>query len=213
MSVKTYALTTRQRLIDFLGLTAGSLSTTQNNVLDRIIDAMTEQIERYTGRHFKQGTYTNEIYTSSAGFIFPKNTPIASVSGVQYRNTDQNVDDWTTLDTKNYRLDGNMVVAMGGYKFPVGAGQIRLTYVGGYDFDNTATFLSDTEAGDVEYAMWKLCAHAWNNRKGSLNIQSESIGDYSVTFRQALGIDPEIASLLDSYSQLSVGGSDTPYLY
>ena len=57
---KAYALTTRDRVIDFLELK--NLSATDNTVIDVFIETSTEFIENYCQRRFMKTAYTNEVY-------------------------------------------------------------------------------------------------------------------------------------------------------
>ena len=52
MSIKAYALTTSQRVADFSGL--GTLTGSNLTLMDRIVDMVTEFIERDTGQRFKK---------------------------------------------------------------------------------------------------------------------------------------------------------------
>lgn len=218
MAIKSYALTTRQRLIDFLGLSSSSLTTAKENVLDRIIDSATEYIENYCGRRFKKTTYSNELYDGNdSGQILLKNYPIISSEsfGLDIRNSALNEGGYTSVETNSYIVDydSGVVSGMSGFNFIKGRGLYRASYTAGYDFDNSTTFLSDTQAGDVEYAMWKLCAAMWNKRKGSMGVSSESLGDYAVTYAKTAFEDEEIKAILDKYSRMDVGGGITPNLY
>lgn len=213
MAVKSYALTTRQRLIDFMGLSSSSLSTTQQNVLDRIIDVVTEYIENVVGRRIKKATYTNEVYDGDGSEVLQlKNYPVVSVSSVEVRASSENEDSWDSIDSKDYyvNLDSGIIEGMGGYKFVKGRKMYRVTYIAGYDFDNVNTFLSDTEGGDLEYAAWKLAGSAYNQRKSSQNVVSESLGDYSVSFRKTQMEDEEVGSILEKYGSIDVSGGLTP---
>lgn len=212
MSVKSYALTTRERLMDFMGLS--SVTSTQGNVLDRIIDACTEYIEHYCGRRFKKTTYSNEVYNSDgSGIIVTKSSPIVSSDSVTVQIGVPT--SYNNLNSEYYSLDyaSGVIRTLHKSSFPKGIGTVRVSYTAGYDFDNVTTFLSDTEAGDVEYAMWKLCASAYNNRKQSQNVTSERLGDYAVTFNKMSFEDEEVKSILDNYSNNDLGSTLTGSLY
>lgn len=214
MAVKSYALTTRQRLIDFLDL--GTVSdTTKQNVLDRIIDLVTEFVERYCGRRFKQTAYTNQLYDGDdSQIIILKNYPINSSSTftIQRRSSDLNEDDWEDVDTEYYHVDydAGIVYGAGTYQFIRGRQRYRVTYTAGYDYDNAATFLSNTIGGELEYAVWRLCAACWNRRKGDPGIESEKLGDYAVTLSKSLWETPEIKEILDKHARSSLGSAMTP---
>lgn len=221
MAVKSYALTTRQRLIDFLGL--GTVSdTTKQNVLDRIIDAVTEFIENYIGYRIKLTTYTNEEYDTEEGnkLILDK-FPVVTFTQLQRRNSSLNEDNWETIDSQYYHVDLNAGIIYGagvgkygaGWEFAKTRRGYRVTYSAGYDFDNAVTFLSDTQAGDLEFAMWTLCGIAWNQRKQGGGVQSERVGDYSVTFRKAIYENEDLKAILDKYARSEAGSYQGPALY
>lgn len=206
MAVKSYALTTRQRLMDFMGLS--SVTSTQGNVLDRIIDAVTEYIQDYCGTRFKKTTYTNEVYNSSGnGVIVLKNKPVISSESISVEIGEHN--DYNSLNSDYYVIDydAGVLRTLVDTTLRRGVATLRVSYTAGYDYDNVTTFLSDTEAGAIEYACWKLCAAAYNNRKQSQGVRSESLGDYAVTFQRTSFEDDEVASILDKYASLGLGGT------
>ena len=212
MAVKSYALTTRQRLIDFLGLSG--LSSTQNTILDRIIDTATEYIENYCDRRFQQTAYTNEVYNGDGSqFLQLQNYPVSSTASFTLGRRDSvaNENDWSTIDSEDYfvHYDEGIVEYIKGLKFQNAPRRYRVSYTAGFNFDNSTTFLADTEAGDVEYAMWRVCATAWQKRKGAVGVISERLGDYSVTYSKEVFESPEIKEVLDKYARLNISGIRT----
>jgi hypothetical protein len=138
----SYALTTKGRVKDRLGLDKGNFDT----LLDRIIAGVTDLIEgECGGRRFLRTTYTNElitIFNSNQKILPVKNIPLVSISSLQYRTglksnpnyTDFNDDDWEILD------DGaSGLIRVWGLSQDIN--MVRLTYIGGYliDFDNAGT--------------------------------------------------------------------------
>lgn len=213
MSVKSYSLTTRARLIDFLELSG--LSDAENNVLDRIIDSVTEYIENYCDRRFKETTYTDEKYDSDGGVeLILNNYPVSQSDtfALSVRNNLNNQDSWTSIDSEDYFVDYNagIIKAQRGNKFLVGIQIYKVTYTAGYDFDNSTTFLSDTTAGDVEYIAWRLAATAWNRRKGDVGIKSEQIGDYKVVYASEVFGNDEVKEILDKYASSKFASHLTP---
>jgi hypothetical protein len=205
----SYALTTRQRLMDFMGIT--SVTTVQGNVIDRVIDSVTEYIERYCGRRFKKTTYTNELYDGDGSNCIVLNSfPVDSSSTFtfQYRTSRDNEDSWDTFDSDEYFVDydAGIIEMPTDVRLARGVKIYRVTYTAGYDFDNVTTFLSDTEAGSVEYVAWVLASTTYNKRKASGDIVSERIGDYSVTYGKTLFESDDIKGILDGYKKLGSGG-------
>ena len=204
--VNSYALTTRQRLQDFMGL--ASPTATQSSVLDRLIDTVTDFVENYCRRRFQQTAYTQEVYDGSgSGTLMLKQYPVISTETItlQERTSAANEDSWATINSKDYFVQYNegyleFTGVMIFRKYPRG---FRLTYTAGYDFDTGGTdTLESVGLGDLEYAVWKLCSTLYNTRKGSGNVVAERLGDYSVTFRKQVMEDDEIKSILDKHAKL-----------
>ena len=169
MSLISYALTTVSRFQNFSGI--DSLSATEETVIENIINAVTNYIESYCGRRFKQTAYSNEEYDGPREEqIILKNWPVDSTSTftVGYRNSAMNEDSWNTLNSEYYFIDYNagIIYGAGRDKFTLARRRYRVTYTAGYDFNNTTTFLSDTAAGDLELATWRLVSNIWYSRKG-----------------------------------------------
>jgi len=215
MSVVSYALTTRDRVRDFMG--KSSLTSVEQTIIDVLVNAVTDFIENYCGRRFKQTSYSKEEYTVNDGdrVIVLKNYPVSSTAAftLEVRTSALNEDDWEEVDSEYYHIDydAGIIKAAGGYKFVGGRRKYRVTYTAGYDYDNSDTFLSDVGAGDLELACWKLCVQEFNKRKGGAGIKSERIGDYSVTYRDG-ELDPLVQSILDKYARLEVVETKNPSL-
>lgn len=205
MALLSYALTTVARLKTFLGVT----TVADDTLLESIVNAVTEFVEGYCDRRFKQTTYTDEKYdgTGRANLLL-RNWPVDTATAVvvKRRSSLLNINDWVTLSSDLFIIDyrNGIVTAKSGSDFYLEPQYYSLTYKAGYDFDNSAgTPTMDTAGlGDLEYAVWKLCAAAYKNRKSDPTIQSERIGDYSVTFRVSAMEDSQVKSILDSYSRL-----------
>jgi len=206
MSVSTYSLTTRQRLQDFMGFTTPT--ATQASVLDRVIDAVTDFVERYCGRRFQQTAYTQEVYDgSNSGTLMLKQYPVISTetTALEERTSAANEDSWATINSKDYfvhynegylEFTGKMIFR----KYPRA---FRVTYTAGYDFDTAGTDTPESVGlGDLEYAVWKLATTAYNTRRGSGNVSSERLGDYSVTFRKQIMESDELKSILDKHAKI-----------
>lgn len=218
MAVNAHALTTRDRLIDFLELS--NLSATDNTVLDMIIDSATDFIEHYCQRRFLETAYTNELYDgTNTDELLLKQYPINSSETftLQERTTGLNDSNWSTVNSSYYFIDyedGIIKLPKGsswryeaisdGSKFNRLVQGWRVTYTAGFDFDNAATFPSDVGLADLEYAVWRLGALIWNRRRGDPGVSSESIGDYSVSYTKAVMETEEIKSILDKYARFDL---------
>jgi len=218
MSVNNYVLTTRQRLMNFLGIT--TVTTTEGNVLDRIINSVTDYIEHYCQRRFKQTTYTNEEYDGTGSKqLLLKNYPVSTTATFTLgeRQTSLHSDDWDNVDSSLYFVnitegivelprgkDWRALTSTGESEFNALIRGWRVTYTAGYNYDNTVTFLSDVGLSDLEYIAWRLCAIGWNRRKGDPGVESERIGDYSVSYAKEVFENSEVKAILDKYARMDV---------
>lgn len=214
-TLKAYALTTVQRVADFIGLGTIAANSTEETILTNLINQLTEFVENYIGARIHKTTYTQELYDGTGtDTLLLKQYPVVVASGLvlEVRTSGLNEDDWETEDSNLFYLDYStgIIRFIPGRVFIKGYQKYRATYTAGFDYDNTTTFLSDTEGADLEYAAWKLIATAWNERKGSLGIQSESIGDYRVVYARTAFESPEIKEVLDKYKRIEPASYLTP---
>lgn len=213
MAVKAYSLTTGQRAADFLGL--GTVTGAKLTRLELLCDTVTEFVEKYIGYRVKLTAYTNQVYDTPNGeTINLKHYPISSSASfsMSFRESQLNEDDWEEVDSDKYFVDysSGIVKAPFGFWFRSGRQKVRFSYSAGYDFDNSVTFLSDTEGGDLELAAWLLISSLYHRSRGGGGISSERIGDYSVTYRQSLFENDDIKGILDKYANVELGGILTP---
>jgi len=201
MDLLSYALTNLARVKTFLGISG----TSDDTLLTSLINTCTEFIENYCDRRFKQTAYTNELYNGSGiNKLLLKNYPVDenSTFKLEKRSSDLNEDDWDEVDTEYYHIHYEKgIVENVRNIFERYPRHYRITYTAGYDYDNSDTYLEGAGAGDLEYACWKLVSKVYQQRKQPGNVQSESLGDYSVTFRKESMADPEIKSILDKYKR------------
>lgn len=207
MALKAYALTTVQRAADFIGLGTLTQGTTKYTVIELLINAMTEYIENYVGFRVKQNDVTSqELDGDGSDTLFISGVNLSNIATLQYRTTGDSSSGWETIDSDQYHIyeDEGYIRFIGSRKFMAGKRNYRVSYRSGYDFDNATTFLADTEAGDLELAIWKLVAAGWERRKGGGGIKSESIGDYSVSYTEGGSFaDPDVIAILDNYRSFS----------
>lgn len=132
-TLHSYALTTVADVKESLGIT----NDTKNNLIIRKINQATDMIENFCGldndHHFKETTYTNEVYDASLTdqLVF-KARPVTAVSSVQSRDTTTNEDDWTTIDATDYFFDEFRGVLSGLSSFAGGYSRYRVSYTAGF---------------------------------------------------------------------------------
>jgi len=213
MAVIAWALTTVDRVAVFGAL--GTLSATQTTRMEAIIDSLTSFIENYLGYRVVQTEYDSEEYPTEQGQILNlENFPVASgeTFTLQRRNSALNEDEWETVDSKYYHVDydAGIIHAASGWEFSRSRNGYRVTYTAGYEFDNEDTFLSDTEAGDLELAIWQLALVMYNRKGGTIGVKSERIGDYAVVYTKAVMEDENIKAILDKHARKDTMSVLTP---
>jgi len=177
---------------------------TKLSVMEALIDGMTEFIEGYLGYRVQKTAYTQEEYdTEEAQSLLLKNFPIVSgeTFTLQRRLNSLNEDSWETVDSQYYHVEegAGIIYGASGWEFSRTRRGYRVTYTAGYDFDNSDTYLTDTEGGSIEFAAWMLLEAIWNKRKGGSGVVSEKIGDYAIVYRKMMFENDDIKSLLDKY--------------
>lgn len=214
MALQAGALTTVQRVADFMGLGTIASGSTKETILQVAINSATKWIENYIGFSVKQATYTNEEYDTEYGdSLILKRRPVSNVI-LQRRNSGMNEDDWETVDSSYYHVDEeNGIIFGANNNFSPSRRGYRVTYTAGFNFDNVTTFLSDTDGADLEMACWMLVSSIYTRGKGGGGIQSESIGDYRVTYKGSLMENEDVTAILDAYADIGQGSYLTPSHY
>lgn len=202
MAQKDYSLTTYSRFKTYAGVSG----STDDALITILINQVTEFIENYCQRRFKQTTYTNEEYDGTGTkTLILKQWPISTFTNLQERSTRQNESDWNVLDSEDYFVElSTGIITLVPYEFIEGTKLYRANYIAGYDFDNSTTFLEETEAGDVEWACWELVKAAYNRRKQQPGLSSARLGDAAVTYRATVMEDKDIKSILDKYRRITL---------
>lgn len=207
MSVVSYALTTVARAKTFLGISGSGDDT----LIERLVDAVTDFIEGFCDRRFLKTVYSNEVYDGNgSNKMLLKQYPVVSGETfvLERRDAFNNRNAWSAISSQAYfvKEDRGIIEYVGGYISEGGVfirapQHYRVSYTAGYAFDNATpgATLESVGIGDLEYAVWKLIGKAYNNRKLSSNVQTEKLGDYSITLRKEAMADPEINSILMKY--------------
>lgn len=196
MGLLTSALTTVQRFKDFREINDNN----EDTLIERLINATTAYVQRYCGRTFLLTTYTNQEYDGDGSRILRlRNYPVTTVTSLERRGSAMNTNTWSTISDDFYFIQTENGLIKANFNFVRLVKAYRVTYSAGYDYDQAAKTLESIGLGDLEYAVWKLVSDAYNDRMQSGNVQSESIGDYSVTFSKTVSEDPEVKQILDSY--------------
>lgn len=103
-TLNSWALTNVADVKESLGIDSGDSSW--NNIITRKINQATDMIEGWCGlnnsQHFASTTYTNEEYSGAGNQLVLKRRPIITLSSFQARETSQNEDSWSSIESELY---------------------------------------------------------------------------------------------------------------
>jgi hypothetical protein len=143
----SYSLCSVADVKESLGIDSGD--TSKDNIIKRKINQATQMIEGFCNlpynHHFVVTTYTNEEYDgqgSNALSLYMR--PVVSVSSFQIRNTTENQDSWSDIDSDDYFVDNNAGVLELNFTQSQGWNRYRVTYSAGFS--------------DVPYDLSESCA-------------------------------------------------------
>jgi hypothetical protein len=129
MSVAANALATLEEVKLFYGMVGSKQA--DDDLLEDLIDRMTQQFETYCGvNSFKVTDYTEYIDGQSSKYIFPQNPPIVSITSIN-DDSDWTWDSSTLIDAADYRIVDSRYVVYNS-KFGSGDQNIQMVYRGGY---------------------------------------------------------------------------------
>lgn len=107
--------------------------------LQRLLDGLQGRFEDLTNRLFARAEGTVEYFDGGQRCIYPKRAPVESVSQIVIDGAREfDADD--ALDADEYWLDptGTRILPWGTGPWPAGAGNIKVTFTGGYVAAGTA---------------------------------------------------------------------------
>ncbi|SRR5258708_1948778 len=207
-SVYPYALTTLERVKDRLGIT----NTNSDAVLTRLINGMTDFIEKQCGgRRFLQSTYANElysVYSPRAEYVVLKQAPVASISSFQFSVSQPPTSSkvWQDFLAVNWELleDGKSGIIRVYRSLFKGINVARCSYVAGYliDWPNAGNGTTHTLPADLTDLCERLVSIEYK-RRNSEGKDREGMQQSIIIWSKDLfsGQDMEI---INSYNRLPI---------
>ncbi len=196
MALVSHALTTVARVKARIPNISGSSFDT---LFENIINGVTDFIENYCQRRFKETTYTNQLYDGynstkqSKRSIILKQFPITDLSSVQFKTDD---DSWNSYGTTEYVYDSeNGIITKVSGNFAGGYQNLRVTYDAGFviDFSTPANM---TLPYDLINAAEELTIRMFKRRedigKSAMNVQGDTVNYLDK-------LDAQILEVLDRY--------------
>jgi uncharacterized phiE125 gp8 family phage protein len=182
-------LTTRDDLKRYLGIDAGD--TSQDDLLDDLIDYASERIETHCRRRFASEELTEYLDGPGTTELVLSRRPVSVLSSVRV-DADRGFAAETEVDSSELvlRADAGVAERVGAI-FPAGARNVRVEYTAGYS----------TVPDDLALACVKLAA-AWyaHARAGADGVTREALGDHSATF-SASALPADVEAMLEPYRE------------
>jgi hypothetical protein len=201
-------------------LTVTDQPTAFDTVLTRLINSVSSYISTECGRvSFVQQTYTNEVYSidnPNRSFLTLRNTPVFSLTSLQFRAGTPSNPSWTDFTTDQYELidpipnpsnSGALyypkgIVRVYGVLPSISSNAIRATYVAGYpvNWANAGDQNTHMLPADITYVCENLVVRRFTRRQLA-GKSSDRISDASVSWRNE--IDAEDLDVLGQYRLLN----------
>ena len=185
----TIALTTFEDVQTLLG----DLSADDRFVVEQLSDALTDRIERYTGRKFSYLAGAVEVFSPGRkrSELAVGRFPLVSVASV-HESTDGEFDSGALLETDDYFVNTTegRVELRGGSQFVGGPGSVQVIYTAGYEDIGFVPM-------DLRMAATQQVAYSYQ-RRSSGGITSESVNGMSVT-RFVEDLLPQLKQAIDKY--------------
>lgn len=189
----SYSLVTLDEIKDFMSINGSASDETLKIIANGVTDFIENECNR---RRFAQTDYGNEEYDGTGEHVLHiDNYPIDETTGVvlEENNAYDNSDDWSTVDGDEYWVDWESGMITKTTRFAKGKRNYRVDYKGGY-----ATIPSD-----LKFACLSMVAEFFN-RRGSMGLSSESLGDHSVTFAGIMQQNSMIKDVIYKYKDFEI---------
>lgn len=198
MATVDYALTTRQKVKDFLNIQ----DTGSDPIIDALINSVSSFIERYCGgRRFLATDYVEIKDTYNSANLFFNQRPVNSVTAVEYRTGVPSAPVWMT-----YNANGYLVYLGEGFirfftKFSPMPQAFRLSYNAGYliDWAHETDAELHTLPMDLTQVATEIVAKTINTRYAQ-GISQESTEGQSITYEKGRNeLTQSQKTVLDAY--------------
>lgn len=200
-----YALTTKERVKNRLGIT----TTSFDGLFDALIGAVTDRIEQMASRRFKQTAYSDEIYDGSDIYgsaslvILLNNAPVSGTPTIEYKTGSNANPNWVDFSVEDYDLDDEKGVVYMRGELPKGKQNIRVTYTGGFVISFTGTYDiggTHTLPLDITEVCEKAVIRSFKKRD-SEGRASESFAESSITWEKDV-FTPEDIAIIKNYRRV-----------
>lgn len=181
--VYTNAITTVDRIKQRLGIDNANLDP----IILRLVNAVTDFVESYCNRKFKEQTISNEVHAIDGygqEYVFLKNRPVTALTSLQYRSGSIASPVWNNMLAESFELveDGKsgLIKVYGGMSKGL---LVRASYTAGFkidfaNFGNTSLHTLPADLTDcAERLVTRLLKRREDEGKDHTSYQQSSI-DY-----------------------------------
>ena len=163
-------------------------------VLQQLIDAASEAIERYCCRSFAQAERTEYYNGRGSAWLVLRERPVSEVADLR-DDLGRDFDSADPIDADDYTVhDDEGIIRLLAGVFQDGSRNVRARYTAGYA----------TIPDDLAQACMVLAASWFNTgRQGGDGLKNESLGDYSVAYAHG-AIPEEVRRYLAPYRNWDV---------
>lgn len=215
--MSSHALTTVETVKTYLGIPAAD--TSKDEFFKILINAASERIEKYCGRHFEKANYTEKYRGNNRQLLRLNQYPIISVALVKINGSTLDPSDYEILPAEGM-LYRESLWSWSGYVQglvgePVGSVlNIEVQYTAGYILPKdenlqTSPPVVRTLPYDLELACIAFVAYIYGGRDGA-GKASEQQGAWQVEYAKltldanTLPLPPEVMALCEGYRRLVV---------
>jgi hypothetical protein len=211
VALSSHALTTVAEVKTALGISGSD----DDSLIERLINAASDRVERYCGRHFERDDAAEETI---AGYgqheLRVLRTPINSITSITYDDGE--------IDTTYVTFDANagLIFRAGGWAWtahstsdivpaPIPLSERRLyvvTFSGGYVLPKDDGDPARDLPYDLEQAVIDLVSSDYLSRTRDLSVKSERLLSYSVSYHgesESDGMPASVRSVLERYRVLA----------
>jgi uncharacterized phiE125 gp8 family phage protein len=198
MSVdSSVALITLAQLKAWLGITG----STEDTILEPMINRSGELCGTYCGRKLKTATYTEYYNGNGTAQLQLNNFPVTAVTSINIDPTRL----WAAASSVDVTANVMIGSASGIIRlwnqwagFPCGRGNVKVVYVAGYKDSTDNLVPYDLQEASLLIAQYSYKRHYQDQRIG---LQSETVGDRTMSYSNE-AIPAKAKTILDSYRDL-----------
>lgn len=190
----SYSLLTLAELKTYLGVTTSD----NDSLYELLINNVTDYIEKYCGRRFAETSYTDEKHDGhDFNKLVLKQYPVNSTESFSIKERLYIGGTFSEITSTDYVVDYNRGIIERVDSFEEGTQNYAVTYTAGYS----------TIPNDLKQAALDLISGMLDLSKSAVktgNIQSETLGDHSVTFADITSQNIQVITILNNYKIQSI---------